>query len=504
MVNIANWLHRRASICGDRPALFLGREMVADYAGFHARGASVAGWLVANGIAPGDRIALAMRNCPDYLCALYGIWYAGAAAVPMNAKLHAREMAWIADDSGARVVFATPDLAPALQQQGCDGEVIVLPGDGEDHVVFAAAPLPGPRDKSPGDLAWLFYTSGTTGTPKGVMITHRMLSAMALSYFADVDVVHAEDCAHYAAPMSHGAGLYNLMHVLVGAHHVCPPSGGFDPGEILDLAAHFGSVHMFAAPTMVQRLTRHAKAYDEPGLGLRSIVYGGGPMYHADIVEAVDHFGPVFIQIYGQGECPMCITALPRAMVADRTHDDWQARLASVGRAQSVVQVAIGDGAGGVAASGTAGEIMVRGDAVMPGYWRNEEASTRALVNGWLMTGDVGVMDAQGFVTLRDRSKDMIIAGGTNIYPREVEEALMTHEAVQEAAVVGAPDPEWGEIVVAFVVCAPGHDMDEMAFDAHCLDRIARFKRPKRYVHRHELPKNNYGKVLKTELRRTL
>jgi len=504
MVNIANWLHRRASICGDRPALFLGREMVADYTGFHARAAAVAGWLVANGIAPGDRVALAMRNCPDYLCALYGIWYAGAAAVPMNAKLHAREMAWIAGDSGARVVFATPELAPALQQQDCGGEVIVLPGDGEDHGVFAAAPLPNPSDRAPGDLAWLFYTSGTTGTPKGVMITHRMLSAMALSYFADVDAVQAEDCALYAAPMSHGAGLYNLMHVLVGARHVCPPSGGFDPGEILDLAAYFGRVHMFAAPTMVQRLTRHAKAHDEPGSGLRSIVYGGGPMYHTDIVEAVDHFGPVFIQIYGQGECPMCITALARTMVADRTHEDWQARLVSVGRAQSGVQVAISDGAGGVAASGTAGEIMVRGDAVMPGYWRNEEASTRALVNGWLMTGDVGVMDAQGFLTLRDRSKDMIISGGTNIYPREVEEALMTHEAVQEAAVVGAPDLEWGEIVVAFVVCAVGHDMDEAAFDAHCLDRIARFKRPKRYVRLHELPKNNYGKVLKTELRRTL
>ncbi len=504
MVNIATWLERRAAVDGDRPALFLGRDMVADYAGFHARAGAVAGWLVARGVMPGDRVALAMRNCPDYLCAMYGAWYAGAAVVPINAKLHAREMAWIIGDSGARVVFATPDLGAALQGQSCDGDVVVLPGCGEDHCVFTADPLAAPLGRAAEDLAWLFYTSGTTGTPKGVMITHRMLSAMALSYFADVDTVEADDCALYAAPMSHGAGLYNLMHVLVGARHVCPPSGGFDPGEILELAAHFDRVHMFAAPTMVQRLTRHAKAHGASGAGLRSVVYGGGPMYQADIVEAVDHFGPVFIQIYGQGECPMCITALPRTMVADRAHPDWQERLTSVGRAQSVVQVAISDGTGGAAPPGTAGEIMVRGDAVMPGYWRNEVASARALVDGWLMTGDVGVMNAEGFVTLHDRSKDMIISGGTNIYPREVEETLMSHGAVQEAAVVGAPDPEWGEIVVAFVVAAPGREVDKAALDAHCLERMARFKRPKRYVHLRELPKNNYGKVLKTELRRML
>ena len=372
------------------------------------------------------------------------------------------------------------------------------------HEVFVSDPVAVPAERAPQDLAWLFYTSGTTGTPKGVMITHRMLTAMALSYFADVDAVRAEDCALYAAPMSHGAGLYNLMHVIKGARHVCPPSGGFDAGEILDLAAHFGNVHMFAAPTMVQRLTAHARAHGLPGTGLRSIVYGGGPMYRADIIAAVDHFGPVFIQIYGQGECPMCITALPRAVVADRAHPDWRARLGSVGRAQSVSQVAISDGAGGIAPPGAAGEIMVRGDGVMPGYWRNDDATARTLVDGWLMTGDIGALDDVGFLTLRDRSKDVVISGGTNIYPREVEEALLDHQAVAEVSVVGAPSSDWGEVVVAFVVAEAGAETDEAALDAHCLDRIARFKRPKRYVWLSALPKNNYGKVLKTELRRML
>ena len=227
------------------------------------------------------------------------------------------------------------------------------------------------------------------------------------------------------------------------------------------------------------------------------IVYGGGPMYQADIKDAVAQFGPVFVQIYGQGECPMGITAMPRAEVAERDVPGWEGRLASVGRAQSAVEVRIGDAAGQQVPHGQTGEIMVRGATVMPGYWRNAAGSAAALRDGWLMTGDMGHMDAQGYVTLTDRSKDMIITGGSNVYPREVEEVLLQHPDVQEAAVVGRPQPEWGEEVIAFVVgTAP-----DAALDALCLDQMARFKRPKTYMRIAELPKNNYGKVLKTALR---
>ena len=254
---------------------------------------------------------------------------------------------------------------------------------------------------------------------------------------------------------------------------------------------------MFMAPTMVRRLTDVAKREGRRGEGIKTIVYGGGPMYVADIVEAVDWFGPRFVQIYGQGECPMAITALSRDEVADRTHPNWQGRLASVGRAQSVVELAI-DGA---KAPGDVGEIMVRGLPVMPGYWRNLEATNATLVDGWLHTGDMGFLDEDGYLTLRDRSKDVIISGGSNIYPREVEEALLTHEGVREVSVVGQPDPEWGELVVAFVV---GDAVSDADLDAHCLAQIARFKRPKAYIRVEGLPKNNYGKVLKTELRKML
>ena len=503
-MNLANWLDRTAVTAGASPALHLGTEVMADYADFRDRAAGLARGLADRfGVAPGDRVALFMKNGPDYLVAFYAAWYAGAAVVPINAKLHAREAAWILGDAGARLAVATPELAAELAAAAPETPVLVA-GDADFEALAGCAPVAAPAPRDPGDLAWLFYTSGTTGRPKGVCMTHRMLATMSLAYLAHVDPVSAEDAVLYAAPMSHGAGIYNMIHVLKGARHVCPASGGFDAGEVLELAARHGRVSMFMAPTMVRRLLDTARADGDRAEGLMTVVYGGGPMYRADIEQAVDWFGSKFVQIYGQGECPMCITALSRAEVADRAHPRWRARLGSVGRAQAPVALRIGDAEGRPLPPGEIGEIMVRGDPVMPGYWQNPEATAKTLRDGWLMTGDVGWMDEDGYLTLQDRSKDVIISGGTNIYPREVEEVLLTHPDVHEVAVVGRPDAEWGETVVAFVVPAPGAGLDPAALDAHCLAEIARFKRPKAYRALPELPKNNYGKVLKTELRKRL
>ena len=496
-MNIAHWLTRTARIAPDSPALMLGGALVDTYGGFHARAAALAHALTQGGIAPGDRIAIFSGNRPDYLVALYGIWIAGAAAVPINAKLHPREAAFILTNSGARHLFLGPDLDTTA-----DLPTTVL-GSPAFAAMTTGAPAP-VTDRAPGDLAWLFYTSGTTGQPKGVQITHGMLAATSLCYPVDVDPVSSADAALYAAPMSHGAGIYAPIHVRMGARHIVPPSGGFDPAEVLALSAALGPTSMFMAPTMVRRLTDAAKAKGSRGDGIRTIVYGGGPMYRADIEEAVNLFGPKFVQIYGQGECPMAITALSRADVADRSHPRWRERLATVGRAQSLVEVAIADPQGAPLPPGEIGEIMVRGAPVMPGYWQNPEATAKTLVGGWLMTGDMGHLDQDGYLTLADRSKDLIISGGSNIYPREVEEVLLTHPSVHEVSVVGRPSPEWGEDVVAFIVPAPGATLDPAALDAHCLDHIARFKRPKAYIPLPDLPKNNYGKVLKTELRRLL
>ena len=503
---------RARHLYGEREAVVDGEKRFT-YGQFLARCDRWSTALQEMGVGQGDRVAYIAPNTHSHLEAYYAVPQIGAVLVPINYRLLAEDFEYIINHCGAKVVCVDPDYFEAVdsirdQLTGVES-FVALEGEAEGWIDYEATLAAASTDFSPVDIAetdliTINYTSGTTARPKGVMITHRMLQVMALSYFADVDEVRAEDAALYAAPLSHGAGIYNLMHVMRGARHVLPPSGGFDPAEIFALARHFGSTHMFAAPTMVKRLVQAAKEMGVRGDGLRTIVYAGGPMYLADIEEAVATLGDIFVQVYGQGECPMGITALSRQEVSDRTHPNWQARLGSVGRAQSAVDVAIAAQDGGLLPAGASGEILVRGDVVMPGYWNNPEATAKTLRDGWLWTGDMGFMDADGYVTMQDRSKDVIISGGTNIYPREVEEAILTHSDVSEVSVIGRPDPDWGEDVVAFVVLNEGCVLDPAALDAHCLAQIARFKRPKAYFALPELPKNNYGKVLKTELRAQL
>jgi long-chain acyl-CoA synthetase len=250
---------------------------------------------------------------------------------------------------------------------------------------------------------------------------------------------------------------------------------------------------------MVHRLVDHVERGGQRPEGLATIVYGGAPMYRADIERALRLVGPHFAQIYGQGESPMTITVLPKAVINDAAHPRHGERLASAGHPQPMLELSIRSADGAELPVGETGEVCVRGDIVMQGYWQQPEATAAAIRDGWLYTGDVGRLDAEGYLTLLDRSKDLIISGGSNIYPREVEEALLLHPAVSEVSVIGRPDAEWGESVVAYVVARAPVAAAEL--DAHCLERIARFKRPKIYRFVDMLPKNNYGKVLKTELR---
>ena len=498
-MNLANTLRRIALADPQRPALFEGPRLRHTYGELAARCALLAAPLHAAGLAPGERVVLFMRNHPAYLELLYGCWWAGLAVVPVNAKLHLREAQWIAEHAQARWAFVTADVGTGLQVPGRCIDV-----DTADYaVLFDGAPLE-LQHRAPGDLAWLFYTSGTTGKPKGVMLTHRNLMTMGLTYFVDVDPVDARDAIVYGPPMSHGAGLYAIPHVMAGARHVVPASGGFDPAEVFDLARAVGRLTMFAAPTIVKRLVDHAESHGLDGEGFKTIVYGGAPMYAEDIKRALRVLGARFVQIYGQGETPMVATALSRLHLGDTRHPRHAERIASVGVAQTPVEVRVADAEGRTLPRGEIGEVLVRGDTVMAGYWRDEAATAAALRGGWLFTGDMGSLDEDGFLTLKDRSKDLVISGGSNIYPREVEEVLLLAPGVAEVSVVGAPDPEWGEIVVAFVVAQPGREVTQADLEAVCLQHIARFKRPKRYVFVDALPKNNYGKVLKTELRERL
>ena len=501
-MNLAQLLVRAARVHPDRPAVLRGERLLWRYRELADRVARLAGHLRTLGLAPGDRVAIVMRNDVSYLESLYAVWWAGLAAVPINAKLHAGEVGFILDDAGASVLIASEDLADAVAPLAPSLRATLVPGSARGEAAFDATPVDA-APCAPTDLAWLFYTSGTTGRPKGVMLSHRNLQAALACYFVDVDDVDPADATLYAAPISHGAGLYNLPFMARAARHVVPESGGFDPAELVALSRTVGRLCMFAAPTMVHRLVDHVAATGAPSDGFKTIVYGGGPMYVEDIRRALATMGPRFVQIYGQGESPMTITALSRAHLADARHPRWAERIASVGVAQTLVEVRVVGGDGSDAATGETGEVVVRGDPVMAGYWRNPEATAQALRDGWLWTGDLGALDDDGFLTLKDRSKDLIISGGSNIYPREVEEVLLRHPRVREVSVVGRRDARWGETVVAFVAC-DGDAVDTGELDALCLAHIARFKRPREYRFVDALPKNNYGKVLKTALREQL
>jgi long-chain acyl-CoA synthetase len=494
-MNIASWLERSALSHPAWPAAATGTRVVATYSQLAERAARLASALREQfGLAPGERVAIAAKNSHHYLELLYGIWHAGLAAVPANVKLHGAELGYILEHSGARVCFASKgidaDIAPHTPKSL--EHLIAIGGTGYE-ALFTAEPVPiVPR--APEDLAWLFYTSGTTGRPKGAMLTHGNLVAASLAYGAEVDPVTPGDSILHAAPMSHGSGIYIMQHIARLGVQVVPESGGFEPEEIVALFNAWPRLSMFAAPTMIKRLV--ACAADCNAQNIRTLIWGGAPMYVEDTLEALDRFGPRLAQIYGQGEAPMTITTLSKQDIAERDNPRWRERLASAGKPYACVEVVVADGEDRPVKQGEAGEILCRG-VIMSGYWQNPQASAASLRGGWLHTGDVGVFDEESYLHLKDRAKDLIISGGSNIYPREVEEVLLTHAGVREASVIGRPDREWGEVVVAYVV----GKAKPAELDALCLSRIARFKRPKDYVFVDALPKNNYGKILKTELR---
>jgi long-chain acyl-CoA synthetase len=493
-MNLAHWLRRNARMYPGRPAVALGTTVVHDHASLAHAASAFAAWARSQGLRAGDRAGLFMDNAPEYLVALWGLWWMGAVAVPINARLHGREAAWILSHSGARAcVVDEPHAQALLPHVPAD---LPLWRDGPSGV---AATLDQPCERADDDPVWLFYTSGTTGRPKGVTLTARNLMWASMAYVATVQAVLPGDVFLHPAPLSHGSGLYHLPYVMNAGVNVVPASHGFDEAEFFSLAAHWRNASCFAAPTIVRRLALHVNQQRIRVDGLATIVYGGAPMYLADLELARQALGPHLAQIYGQGESPMTITVLAKSVIEDRSHPRWRERMASVGVAQPMVELSIRSPDGAALGDGEIGEVCVRGEVVMQGYWAQPDATAATLRDGWLWTGDIGRLDEEGFLTLLDRSKDLVISGGNNVYPREVEEVLLQHPAVAEVSVIGRPDPEWGESLVAYVVLQVAVDAAEL--DAHCLGQMARYKRPKLYRFVDSLPKNNYGKVLKTSLR---
>lgn len=505
-MNIAKLVERVVRLHSERPAIYVGTRQVSTYNEFGQRVATLAGALRNKlGLKPGDRVALAMLNCPEFLEIQYACWWAGLTLVPTNARLHPKELAYILEDSGAKVCFCTAEIGEAFLPQASDflenGRLICVSSDEFQHLL-QADPI-AVTELTGGETAWLGYTSGTTGRPKGAMLSHKSLMTTALRHYS-MESVGPDDAKLYAAAMSHGAGAFGISYLLQGGRQIIPESKGFRPAEIYDLLSTFENVSMFGAPTMVMRLI------DDPSLAnakienLKTIIYGGGPMYVQDIKRAMAAIGNRFHQGYGLTEAPLTVSGLSKAMHGDVNHPRYDDHLGSVGVPFMGTEIVIRDEAGNPLPAGEVGEITIRGDVVMTGYLNRPEANAETLRDGWLYSGDVGLIDEEGFLTLKDRSKDLIISGGLNIYPREVEEALLTHPDVVEASVIGVPNREWGEETVAFVVTSEASQIGKDDLDTVCRDNLAGFKRPKRYEFVTELPKNNYGKVLKTDLRKAM
>jgi len=503
-MNIAVLLKNASRSFAGRPAISCGTNLYATYGELGDRVARMAASLRAEGLAQGDRVGIAMGNAPEYLEILFSIWHAGLCAVPMNAKLHPREITYALTNSGARWFFTSNELANKFSSLTDDVpslEQLVIAGSDGYRTLFDSSPMEMAHTDDL-DPAWIFYTSGTTGRPKGATLPHRSLRGMMLRYLTDVDSLTEHDCMLHIAPLSHAGGLESLPHIAKASHNVIPASGGFSPAEIADLTHHYDNMMFFAVPTTVGRLVNDPAFANANLDAIKTIFYGGAPMYFEDLKAALGKFGPKLVGGYGQGEVPCAVSVLSKRLHANVDDPRFQEHLTSVGIAFTGTEFRIVDEDGNDLPNGEIGEVIVRSDVCMLGYWNDPEATAKALRDGWLYTGDVGCVSDDGYLSLKDRSKDLIISGGMNIYPREIEEVILLHPGVLEVSVVGRPHPEWGEDVVAFVVARPGHSLTRDDLDAVCLEHIARFKRPKDYIFMEDLPKSDYGKILKRDLRK--
>jgi acyl-CoA synthetase (AMP-forming)/AMP-acid ligase II len=451
-----------------------------------------------------------MYNCPEMLEVLYACFKGGFGAVPINFRLHPAEYAYIIDHSQAKAVILTPEFNAdilAMRDEIPKASHLIAIADAEGELLGyeklsgQESNLRADADTRPEDIAWLFYTSGTTGRPKGAMLTHRNLMAMSLTYYADYGSLGTHDAILHAAPLSHGSGLYALPNIAQGATNVILESKSFDPELVFRTIQEHRITNMFAAPTMVNVLATSPAAGKYDFASMKSLIYGGGPMHVEHLTQAMQQLGPCLTQLYGMGETPMTITYLPHRDHVLEGDQLQMKRLSSAGFARTGVVLKVVDALDKPVPPGEIGEVVVHSDVVMKGYWRNADATNAAMRGGWLHSGDLGYLDEQGYLFLMDRSKDMIISGGENIYPREVEEVIIQHPAVREVAVIGVPDAKWGEAIKAVVAIRPGEEVSEQELIIYCKKRIASYKKPKSIDFIDELPKNNYGKIVKRELR---
>jgi len=509
-LNTFIFLKKAAMLRPDQPALVHGTEVIS-YREFHQRALSLGGNLLALGLKPGDRVAFCLANSPRILETVFACFAAGLVVVPINARLHPREIAYIVGNSGARVLIHGEEYQQGIIDHETDFGTLEhrVCTEPEMGAIPFRSLLDGPNkledaaEVSATDPCWLFYTSGTTGKPKGAVWTHRTVKVVVMNYLADVHNIQPGDVVAHAAPLSHGSGIVALPTIARAATNAILPTKSFEPRSLFAMIETMGVSHIaFLAPTQIIKMLEEFVPGAYNLSSLKAVCYGGAPIYVEHLRNAIKAFGPVFAQIYGQGEAPITISGLNAAEHARLLATD-DPRIGSAGTIRTDVDVRCVDTQDQPLPAGQEGEIVVRGDIVMQGYWNDPRATEETLRNGWLHTGDIGMLDQHGYLYLLDRAKDMIISGGNNVYPREVEEVLVKHPAVATAVVFGVPHPYWGEAVHAVVVLEPAAQATADELIDYCGQNMAGYKKPKSIDFVEALPVSGYGKVMRREIRAT-
>ncbi|ESR23841.1 Long-chain-fatty-acid--CoA ligase [Lutibaculum baratangense AMV1] len=511
-MNLAHFLTQTARRHPDGIGFVWG-ERTWSWAEMEARVDAMASALVSEfGVKKGDRILVQSANCNQMFESMWAAFRAGAVWVPANYRQSPDEVAWLAKASGARGMICGARFAghaAACREAAPDIDFAISIGEsgfGEDYEAVVERHI-GRKTKEAGverdDPCWFFFTSGTTGRPKAAVLTHGQMAFVVTNHLCDLmPATGPDDASIVVAPLSHGAGIHQVAQVAHGVKTILPATEKLDVPSVWSLVETWRVTNAFTVPTILKMLVEDPSVDRYDHSSLRYVIYAGAPMYRADQIKALRKLGPVLVQYFGLGEVTGNITVLPPAL--HDMEDGPGARLGTCGFARTGMQVEIQNDEGNEVPPGATGEICVIGPAVFAGYYENPEANAKAFRDGWFRTGDLGHMDENGFVYITGRSSDMYISGGSNIYPREIEEKILLHPDISETAVLGVPDPVWGEVGYAVCVARPGADATSIDLEAWLEDKTARYKLPKRFIFWEEIPKSGYGKITKKLVREEL
>lgn len=509
VMNLAHFLTQSARRFPDQVAFVWGEKQWT-WRQFERRVDAMAMALSARfGVSKGDRILVQSQNCNQMFESMFACFRLGAVWVPTNFRQSPSEVAYLAEASGACGMIcgaAFPEHAEACRAASPALRFVIAIGEADFGESYDALVATHDGQKVPeatvdrDDPCWFFFTSGTTGRPKAAVLTHGQMAFVITNHLCDLmPGTTNEDASLVVAPLSHGAGVHQLVQVARGVKTILMPHEKFEPAHAWELIEKWRVTNLFTVPTIVKLLVEDPAVERFDHSSLRYVIYAGAPMYRADQVRALKTLGPVLVQYFGLGEVTGNITVLPPDYHS--AEDGPGARVGTCGFARTGMQIAIQNDDGNEVPAGETGEICVIGPAVFAGYYQNPEANAKAFRKGWFRTGDLGHMDEEGFLYITGRASDMYISGGSNIYPREIEEKILLHPDIGEVAVLGMPDPVWGEIGVAVCVPRPGADPRNIDLKGWLDGKMARYKLPKHVIFWDALPKSAYGKITKKMIR---